>query len=77
MAGFVVDRAEHVASSCAVGAGVPGFDLFEDGQGEMTAVGPVVVVEELELQRPEEALDHAVVEAVTHGAHGAEQTTRS
>ena len=70
---FVVDGAEHVAVGVAAARVVPGFDPVEDRRRELLAVGPVVLVEELELQGPEEALGDAVVEAVADGAHRAEQ----
>ncbi len=40
---------------------------------QVAAAGPVVLVEQLELQSVEEALGHAVVVGVADGAHGAQQ----
>jgi hypothetical protein len=44
---------------------VPGFDPFEDRPDELGTRRPLATVEELELERPEEALDHRVVGRVT------------
>jgi hypothetical protein len=44
---------------------VPGFDPVEDGGGELFSALPVVLVEELELESPKEALGNTVIEAVT------------
>jgi hypothetical protein len=49
------------------------LDPFEDGHGELLSVGPVMLIEELELHGAEEALGDAVVEAVPDGSHRAEQ----
>src|SRR5207302_210435 len=71
--GLVVDGAEHLAVAVSAAWVVPGFDPVEDRQGELLSGTPLMLVEELELQGPEEALGHAVVEAVADAAHGAEQ----
>jgi Integrase core domain len=70
---FVVDGAEHGAVGVAPARVVPGLDPVEDRQCQLLAGVPVVLVEQLELQRSEEALDDAVVEAVPDRAHGSEQ----
>jgi hypothetical protein len=44
---------------------VPRFDPVEDRQGQLLAGFPTVLVEELELQRAEEALGDGVVVTLT------------
>ena len=73
MVSFVVDGAEHSAVGVPPRRVVPGFDPVEHGEGQLLACLPAVLVEQLDLQGPKEALHGAVVEAVTDGAHGAEQ----
>lgn len=62
MGKFVVVGAEHVPVAVTAARVVPGFDVLVDGQGQVLAAGPVLAVEELELEGAEEALDDAVVE---------------
>jgi hypothetical protein len=64
---------EHLAVAVASTRVVPGLDPFEDGLGELLAALPAVFVEQLELERAEEALGHGVTEAVTDRSYGAEQ----
>ena len=54
MGGFVVGGAGHAAVGVTAAWVVPGFDPVEERPGERAAVGPVVFVEELELQGAEE-----------------------
>ena len=71
--GLVVDGAEHLAVAVATPRVVPSFDPVEDRKGQVLTATPAMLVEELELQRAEEALGHRVIEAVPDRTHGAEQ----
>ena len=52
---------------------VPSLNPLEDGQCQLLAVLPAVLVEQLELQGPEEALGNGIVETVADRPHGPEQ----
>jgi hypothetical protein len=45
--------------------GCTGLDPLEDGEGELLAALAVMLVEQLELQRAEEALADRVIETLT------------
>ena len=64
MGGLVVEGAEVAAVGVPAAGVVPAFDPFEDHSGERVAVGPVVLVEQFELEAAEERLDDGVVVAV-------------
>lgn len=51
---------------------VPGFDPFEHGSGELVAVVPGVLVEELALQDREERFGHGIVVGVADASHRSE-----
>jgi hypothetical protein len=53
---LVVDGCEVADAGVSSPRVVPGFDPFEDRQGELAAAPPLVPVEELELECAEEAL---------------------
>ena len=63
MSGLVVGGAEHAAVGVTATRVVPRFDPLEDRERELLAGVPAVLVEQLELQRPEEAFDDTVVVA--------------
>ena len=52
---------------------VPGFDVFEDRLAELLAAGPGLRVEQLALERCEEAFAEGVVVGGADAAHAAEQ----
>jgi hypothetical protein len=49
------------------------LDPLEHGEGELAARCPAVLIEQLELEGPEEAFGDAVIEAVADRAHRAQQ----
>ena len=65
MSGFVVHGTEHLTGAVSSSRVVPGFDPLEDGLGELLAALPVVLVEQFELERAEEALGDRIIEALT------------
>ena len=62
--GFVVDGAEVAVVAVAAVGVVPGLDPLEQGEREVLAGVPGVLVEELSLQPGEERFGDRVVEAV-------------
>ena len=71
--GLEVYGAEVAEGGVAAGRAVERFDPVEHGSGEPGAGWPLVSVEQLTLQRCEEAFGDGVVEGVADGAQRAEQ----
>jgi hypothetical protein len=74
---FVLGGAEPVAVAVPTARVVPAFDPVEDREHELLARVPALLVEELELQGAEEALDDAVVVAVADASHRTQQPCRT
>jgi hypothetical protein len=64
-----VQRGEHAERGVSADAVVERFDVVEDLAGELAACRPGTAMDELFLERGEEALGDGVVVAVAHGAH--------
>ena len=71
MGALVVDGAEHVEEECRLDTLPPALHPFEDG-GRQLAAGPVVLIEQLELERVEEA-SRALFVGIADRGHRAEQ----
>ena len=67
MSCFELDGAQTADRGVAPPRVVEGLDVLEDRRGELGAGLRALAIEELELERAEEALGHRVVERVTDG----------
>src|SRR5207247_307217 len=71
---FVVCRAEIAERRVTATQVVEALDEVEDGRRQLPPRRPAPAVEELTLERREEALGHRVVEAVADAAHRTRQS---
>src|SRR5262245_19581370 len=74
---FVVDGTVHSDAGMASGRVVPALYPFKYGVGEVVAGGPLLRVEQLQLQGAPERFDHRVVVAVADTAHRSENPGRA
>ena len=70
MASFEADRREVADRRVATAGIIPALDVVEDGEAGVSVTAERRAVNQLALERCEEALGHGVVVAVTDSAHG-------
>ena len=70
MVSFEADRREVADRRVATAGIVPALDVIEDGEAGVSVTAERRAVNQLALERCEEALGHGVVVAVTDSAHG-------